>query len=612
MRTRSPAVLLVRRLPRVSAPLTTALAALIGTQVAASAAFMLAVGQLMRLLAGAGPAGGRTAEREVLVVLVAVAGLFALDVTTTPVRDLVATRLGLAVEGLLAQLTIEGALRPKGIAHLDDPAVADRLQLAKGVGGGGWSPRGAVPALAFIVPVRLAGATAVVLLGCSGGWWMPLVVGTAWVVTGRWQDRRVDRAVTAHAGQTAALRRAAYLREMATGPAAAKEVRIFGLQGWLIEQFTRTWWAGMAELRAAGTRWREHAAAIGLLGAAHLAVVVPLGLAAAHGDLPVSRLTVALQAVVGMSALGWIGDLGWQLRMATTAVPHALAVADLGDDGDEPTAARAAPARAAGGRPERDIRFRSVGFAYPGERRPVLDRFDLTVPAGSSLALVGDNGAGKSTVVKLLAGLYRPTGGQILVDGVDLHAYDLDAWRRQLAVVFQDFVHYPLSARENIAVGYVEAPPSDAAVEAAARRGGFAGIETALASGWDTPLSPAYAGGTDLSGGQWQRLALARALFAVQHGARVLVLDEPTAHLDVRAEHALYQRFLQLTAGVTTILVSHRFATVRLADRIAVLTDGRISEYGNHDDLVAAGGRYAKMFALQAQPFAAADGAGHA
>ena len=247
--------------------------------------------------------------------------------------------------------------------------------------------------------------------------------------------------------------------------------------------------------------------------------------------------------------------------------------------------------------PGREIRFRDVTFAYPGGR-PVLEHFDLTIPAGSSLAIVGQNGAGKTTLAKLLCRLYDPQAGAIEVDGVDLRDLDIEAWRARVTAVFQDFIRFELPLRDNVA-------PSGAPDEAIRSALESAGADTL--AGLDTVLARGYEGGTDLSGGQWQRVALARALCAVRTGAGVVLLDEPTAHLDVRGEAEIFDRILAATRHATTILISHRFSTVRQADRICVLEQGRVIELGTHDELIARGGRYQTMFDLQAQRFNAAE-----
>jgi ABC-type multidrug transport system fused ATPase/permease subunit len=263
-----------------------------------------------------------------------------------------------------------------------------------------------------------------------------------------------------------------------------------------------------------------------------------------------------------------------------------------------PAGALPAGTRSAVGLPARDIRFRNVTFAYPGGGPPVLDGFDLTIPAGSSLAIVGQNGAGKTTLAKLLCRLYDPSAGAIEIDGIDLRELRLDEWRARLTAVFQDFVRIELSMRDNVAPRGATDDVVRRALEAAGAAR-LAELETVLARGYD--------GGTDLSGGQWQRVALARALAAVELGAGVVLLDEPTAQLDVRGEAAIFDRMLAATRHCTTILVSHRFSTVRHADRICVLEGGRVVELGSHDELVARGGRYRTMFDLQAQRFVEQD-----
>ncbi len=245
--------------------------------------------------------------------------------------------------------------------------------------------------------------------------------------------------------------------------------------------------------------------------------------------------------------------------------------------------------------PQREIRLENVRFAYPTSHRLVLDGLDLTIPAGKSLAIVGQNGAGKTTLAKLLCRMYDPTEGAITVDGIDLREFDIASWRSRIAAVFQDFVRYELTLRDNVAPAGAQ---SDADVLAALEQARAANL-----ADLDTVLSRAYQNGRDLSGGQWQRVALARGLCAVRLGAGVVLLDEPTAQLDVRGELEIFDRLIDATRGATTILISHRFSTVRRADLICVVEGGRVVELGSHAELIADGGRYKEMFELQASRF---------
>ncbi len=239
------------------------------------------------------------------------------------------------------------------------------------------------------------------------------------------------------------------------------------------------------------------------------------------------------------------------------------------------------------------VRFRGVGFTYPGGDRPILDGLDLEIAPGETVAIVGENGAGKTTLVKLLAGLYSPGTGSVTVDGIDPRER-----RPPITVLFQDFVRYPSSVRDNVTAA-VPPPHDDAAVREALDQAGASGLPDDL----DASLWREGAGGTDLSGGQWQRVALARALYAVGNGRRLLVLDEPTANLDVRAEAQFHDRVVARTTNTTTVLISHRLATVRAADRIVLLRDGRVAEDGTHDELLERGGDYARFFTTQAAAF---------
>jgi ATP-binding cassette subfamily B protein len=262
------------------------------------------------------------------------------------------------------------------------------------------------------------------------------------------------------------------------------------------------------------------------------------------------------------------------------------------------------PRRDPSGLPDREIRFERVSFKYPGSNLPVLDELELVLPAGRCTAIVGLNGAGKTTLVKLLARLYEPTSGRILVDGIDSRSFGVADWRRQIGVIFQDFNRYELTAAENIGFGAIDLAGNRERVRAAARRAGILSTLDRLPHGLDTTLARQYRDGTDLSGGQWQRVAIARALFALENGASILVLDEPTAALDVRAEAAFFDKFVDVTRGATALLISHRFSSVRHADNIVVLAGGKVIEQGTHEDLLAANGRYADLFHLQAERFA--------
>ncbi|MFD4911553.1 ATP-binding cassette domain-containing protein, partial [Kitasatospora purpeofusca] len=238
---------------------------------------------------------------------------------------------------------------------------------------------------------------------------------------------------------------------------------------------------------------------------------------------------------------------------------------------------------------------------YPGADRQVYRDLDLVLPANRSTAVIGLNGAGKTTLVKLLARVHEPDAGRIEVDGVLLTDLEPAEWRRRLAVVFQDFNRYGMTLAQNVAIGAAHRPADPAAIASALERAGAREILDAVSP--DTVLSAAYQGGRDLSGGQWQRVALARALYAVAAGAEVLVLDEPTAQLDIRAEVAFYDRLLELTRGTTSVVISHRFSTVRRADHIVVVENGAVIENGDHESLLRTGGRYAELLRLQADRF---------
>jgi ATP-binding cassette subfamily B protein len=249
-------------------------------------------------------------------------------------------------------------------------------------------------------------------------------------------------------------------------------------------------------------------------------------------------------------------------------------------------------------RPIREgFRFENVAFAYPGATRTVLHDIDLRIAKGEKIALIGANGAGKTTLVKLLSRLYEPTRGRILLDGVDLRDYAVEDLRREIGVIFQDYMRYDLLVKENIGFGNLDRLTDRSAIETAARKGQAAEMIARLPENYEQVIGRRFDGGVNLSGGEWQKIALARAYM---RDAQVLILDEPTATLDARAEYEVFLRFAELTQGRTSVLISHRFSTVRMADRILVLSGGEISEQGSHQELVGAGGLYAELFELQA------------
>jgi ATP-binding cassette subfamily B protein len=396
-----------------------------------------------------------------------------------------------------------------------------------------------------------------------------------------------------------------YLQVIGTHDESAKEMRALRLAPWLkafhhreTTEYLRPLWRGRRKIYL---RPYLVYSALGLLFAAIAFAAIAYR---TTGTAEVLGLAVAIQAVLVPMRFGaHIPEADNETQYGINSARDLEGLhAELGRPRDDGVGRE----RLTLTRPP-EVRFDAVGFAYPGADRPVLQELDLTLAPGSSTAVVGINGAGKTTLVKQLCGLYRPDRGLITVNGTDLRSLDLADWRRHVAVILQDFGQYEMSLRDNIAFGAPHVPVDDDAVLDALERASATDILTALPKGLATILSPAYEGGVGLSGGQWQRLALARALYSVSKGARLLVLDEPTAQLDVRSELAFFDQFMELTSGLTTLVISHRFSTVRHADNIAVLADGRVAEYGSHESLIDLDGSYAEMFHLQADRFADSD-----
>ncbi len=526
--------------------------------------------------------------------------VFVLLQVLTPIHQAVSANLGDRTAAWLYDRLTEACVRPPGMGHLEDPKLIGDLTVARDFDLGMTGPPLSI-SMDFIaggLALMIGGLASAVVLAWYR-WWAPLVLAGAWLAThwllresAIWRDRNTDEV-------RAAQRDSEYAYRLAVDPPAAKELRLFGLVGWVIERFVarRT---RLHELQYQATRLREKSVMWSLLlvVSANVAVFWALANHAADGSLNLGAAVVFAQCALGTSAIAF-GGLNWALDGAAAPV---AAAQRLGAAMSAAGALRSGALRA-DAMPGAAIRFRDVTFAYPSGgtasvANPVLRGFDLTIPAGSSLAIVGRNGAGKTTLAKLLCRLYDPQSGAIEVDGVDIRDFDLENWRSRVAAVFQDFVRFELPLRDNVAP---QGAPDDhvLAALASAGAGGLAGLDTVLARG--------YEGGTELSGGQWQRVALARALCAVRLGAGVVLLDEPTAQLDVRGEAEIFDRILAATRHCTTILISHRFSTVRHADRICVLEEGAVVELGTHKELMDLGGRYRTMFDLQAQRFSATE-----
>ncbi|WP_157181599.1 ABC transporter ATP-binding protein [Actinopolymorpha alba] len=504
-------------------------------------------------------------------------------------------------------------LAPHRIGHLEDTEVQDQQLRAKGKEG--YQVGIGLRELPHLVSSRLTLIGSAILVGRMFSW--PLAVGLAAVTfLMEWHRRRVvEGEIDSWWGLTEGQRRAWYLFNLGMKD-APKELRVFGLGPWLVQRYASVWLDAIQPVWRARRRGTVKAAAVALIHlGAHSAAILLVGRAALAGDLPLTQVATAVPAIlaVGMSYNGYAAV---QVKRGLTAYVAMRKLPQVIEERHPESAAISAPISAAtraprpvGSMPREAVRFEGVGFRYPGAEVDVLKDLDLEIPAGEALALVGVNGAGKSTLVKLLAGVYKPTSGRITVDGVDLQDLDLSAWQRRVAAIVQDFLRFPLSATDNVVLGSAEHANDSQAVSVAATKAGIADVIEALPAGWDTVLDKTYDGGVDLSGGEWQRVALARALFAVDAGAGVLVLDEPAAALDVRAEAELVERYLDLTSGLTSLIISHRFSVVRDAHRICVLDGGQIVESGTHKELLALDGRYAAMFELQAERYLVEGGA---
>jgi ATP-binding cassette subfamily B protein len=533
-------------------------------------------------------------------------GLFACATIVSQIaafaRSWSSARVNAAYRIRVEELVAEVGLAPRDLGHLENEEFGGALTtltdnsrhwLFRAGLGGTWDLLGS--------KITALGSTVIVL---SWRWWVPFVLiaayGTVSRLTLRWIDKLLDGLFAKPRDD---LKRANYISRLMIHPEAAKEIRLFGIADWLEDRYSLLWRAFQT------TFWREaHSKMIRLLAACLIEIVAVCGAFALlaydayHGRVSANTITTYLIAILALRAFGLQGDsqsglirVGVFLRRlialrSQVGLP-AMTIADA-----PPIVGQTAGAAA--------IDIRDVTFTYPSRDEPTLQDLSLRVPAGQSLAIVGVNGAGKSTLMKLLAGLYRPDTGTIRVR--DRDPFSDENAHGDVAVVFQDFMHYPLSLRDNVGFGAMGKENDQLLLDKAMRDAAGGEVLDRLDGDWEAVLSKEFEGGTDLSGGQWQRIALARALASVGGGSGVLVLDEPTAALDSETEHALFERYAEAAhnaRGRITILVSHRFSTVRMADLIVVLDGSRLVEVGSHEQLMARRGQYSELYEIQAAAY---------
>jgi ATP-binding cassette subfamily B protein len=397
--------------------------------------------------------------------------------------------------------------------------------------------------------------------------------------------------------QTPIRRQLDYLRILGGSKEAAKELKLFGLKDFLTARFERLSTQVYHEDVALARRKLVMGSVLSAIGT---------------GGYYTAYVFAVWKTVIGVFSFGTLTFLANAIRDASsnlqqtfstlsTIADQALFLTDLIAFFEMQPTIKSKPNALPAPRPiQRGFEFRNVSFKYPGSSRLVLNGLNFHLRPGERVALIGENGEGKTTIVKLLTRLYDPVEGQVLLDGVDLREYDLEDLYREIGVIFQDFMRYEMTARENIAVGRIEQINDLRLLQQAAQKSMADGVVAKLPAHYEQMLGRRFDGGVDLSGGEWQKVALARAYL---RDAQVLVLDEPTSALDARSEYEVFQRFAELTTGKMALFISHRFSTVRMADRIVVLENGRIAEDGDHNALTQLGGRYAEMFELQAASY---------
>ncbi|MEU4291331.1 ABC transporter ATP-binding protein [Kribbella sp. NPDC026596] len=548
-----------------------------------------------RLVDGIASDESSTIALGIAIIAVGLAVSFVADVVGWPLQDTAQERMAGRVHADLVDVTTG----IPGLSHHERPDVADRLELVRERA---WRMGVGAEVLLWVFATVTNTATVLTLLGSVHPLLLVLpLLGATRIWSAYLSSTRQQKAWEDSLPQERLVDR---LIEVAKDPRTGLELRVFGLGKVLLDKIFSLQTERFRR-RVAAARWggKVDGSVRLVFGLAYAAAVVWVIARARNGQQTAGDVVLVLLLAPQVDQMtGGIAQNVYWVGEVVRSFSRYDWLREYAKDNSWQASTTPAPTRLGSG-----IELRNVGFSYPGSDSAVLSAIDLSVPAGSAVALVGENGAGKTTLVKLLARMYDPTTGRILVDGVDLATIAPEAWRSRLSAGFQDFVKFELLVRDVVGIGDVDRSSDENAVLAAIARGDAESVIRGLPRGLDTQLGKKFTDGVELSGGQWQRLALARAF--MRERPLLLLLDEPTAALDPEAEHRLYEQYAAAAkiaadeTGGITVLVSHRFSTVRMADLIVVMHNGRVEEVGTHEDLLAANGRYAELFDLQARAY---------